>query len=226
MDISCEPSQFFTHPAHNAHIGTFIANYTLDNAQNIALQHAHKAHGAAIATRPILLDGQLAQALDEEHDVGARVHVGSLELLEDARVQVLVHVAVLERIEGGLLQRRVRRAEMRQQRREALAHFERVRHGCGCWRAAGGGRCGRPTTGGPKVCARMSEIEAYPTPRSLALHSSRHSTHALDSDSLLCHFTHTHTHNGFVSGIKGSDIDRPRLRYALLSSTFSIPTPQ
>lgn len=90
--------------AHDSDIRALLANYTLNHRQNVALQHAHKAHGAAFAGRwPAIFHGHLAQALDEEHDVGARVHVGAFELLEDARVQVLVHVAVLERIDGSFL---------------------------------------------------------------------------------------------------------------------------
>lgn len=119
-----------TYLSHNPDIGALFANYVFDNRQNISLQHPHKAHSTALARRrPAVFHSHLAQALDEEHYVCARVHVGALQLLEDARVQVLVHVAVLKRIDGGFLDRRVRRAQMRQQRCEALAHLERVRHG-------------------------------------------------------------------------------------------------
>ena len=94
--------------------------------------------------------GHIAKVLDEVHDVRTVVHgtleepsylatcierVGgdvlgtyTLELLEDARVQVLVHVAVLEREVGGLLGRVDGGIEVREVLGEAHAHFERVGH--------------------------------------------------------------------------------------------------
>src|SRR5690242_3968514 len=128
--------------AHYPDICSLYTNDTLDNRQDVSLQHPHEAHCTALARRrPTIFDSHLAQTFDEEHDVGSRVHIGAVQLLEDARVQVLVHVAVLKCIGGGFLDRRVRRAQMRQQRREALTHLERVGHGVQCERLVTVPRC-------------------------------------------------------------------------------------
>lgn len=129
--------------AHYPDICSLYTNNALDDRQDISLDHPHEAHCTALARRrPTVFDSHLAQAFNEEHDVGARVHVGAVQLLEDARVQVLVHVAVLKRIGSSFLNRRVRRAQMRQQRREALTHLERVGHGVRCWQLVTVPRCG------------------------------------------------------------------------------------
>lgn len=69
-----------------------------------------------------------AQVLDEVHDVGAIVHRISFELFEDARVQVFVHVPVLEGVVGGLLRGGGGGVEVLELRGEAHAHFEGVGH--------------------------------------------------------------------------------------------------
>lgn len=52
----------------------------------------------------------------------------TFELLQDARVQILVHVAILQSIMGGFLGRVDRSIEMLQLRGEAHTDLERIRH--------------------------------------------------------------------------------------------------
>jgi len=47
------------------------------------------------------LDTQLAEMFQEIHDVGAIVHVVSLQLFQDTGVEVFVHVAMFEGILGA-----------------------------------------------------------------------------------------------------------------------------
>jgi len=69
-------------------------------------------------------------------------------------VQVLVHLAVLEREDGGLLERGVRGGEVREQRGEAHADLEGVGHG-------GGGAGGREGVW-MLVQARKAEVRVEP----------------------------------------------------------------
>lgn len=114
--------------ANDADVGAFFAYDAFYDSQYVSLQHADVAHCARVA-RVVVPDGVFAEAFDEEHDVRAGVHVGAFELLEDAGVEVFVHFTVLQRVESGLLERRVGCAEVGEQRREALTDLERVGHG-------------------------------------------------------------------------------------------------
>ncbi len=99
-DIIFEIAHLTNHP----HIGPLGAHDALDNRQYVSLEHSYEAHSTALAShRSSILDGHFTQALDEEHDICARVHVGAFQLLENARVQILIHITVLKRIDGGFL---------------------------------------------------------------------------------------------------------------------------
>lgn len=68
------------------------------------------------------------EVLKEIHDVGPVVHVIPLEVLQDARVKILVHDMVLERIAGGFLRRGGGGGEVGEEIREAKPYFERIGH--------------------------------------------------------------------------------------------------
>jgi hypothetical protein len=98
--------------------GAIIGSNGIDNSDNISLHHPNIV-GVAI------LLGEIEEVLDEVHDIGPNVHVAlrfqvsletqhyspfvivgmtyPLELLEDAGVQVLTHVFVLQGKLGGFL---------------------------------------------------------------------------------------------------------------------------
>lgn len=68
--------------------------------------------------------------LEKIHDIRAIVHVvAALEALEDAGVQVLVHVAMLEGVVRGFNQRGSGGGEVGEEGGEAHADFEGVGHG-------------------------------------------------------------------------------------------------
>ena len=56
------------------------------------------------------------------------IEAHTFELLEDTRMQVLVHIPVLERKMRGLLSRVDRGIEVRELVGEAHAHLERISH--------------------------------------------------------------------------------------------------
>lgn len=68
-------------------------------------------------------------------------------------MQVLVHFAVFERIDGGFLERRVRGGEAGEEGCEVLAHFEGVGHG----KDAGRGSLRYRLLGAMKVYAPCGE---------------------------------------------------------------------
>ena len=53
-----------------------------------------------------------------------------LQLLQDARVEVLVHVIVLDGVAGGLLRRSSRSVEVLKLVGETHSHFKWVSHSC------------------------------------------------------------------------------------------------
>lgn len=121
--------------------GAIIRGNSVDNTDDVALHHADVVG----MTTPLC---QVEKVLDEVHDVGTGVHVVlcvqvsrwsvvlwghayPFKLLKDTRVQILVHVFVLEGILGSFLCGSDGCVEVLQLRGEAHTHFERVSHGGG-----------------------------------------------------------------------------------------------
>ena len=136
-----------THPPHDLDVGRPGAVARRDgvhDAQYVPLHHADEVG-------VVLAQGHVAEVLDEVHDVCAVVHgelprapTGQLsgcgsrkseeptdpfQLLQDARVQVLVHVSVLEGVVGGFLGGVGGGVEVLELGGEAHADFEGVGHG-------------------------------------------------------------------------------------------------
>ena len=109
---------------HNPHVrrpASIPRANGLHHPQYVPLHHPHKLDGP-------LFTRQIAQMLDEIHNIRPVVHGVALQLLEDARMEVLVHFAVLEGEDGGFLEGRMGGAEVREEGCEAHADFEGVGH--------------------------------------------------------------------------------------------------
>lgn len=122
--------------------GTIVGSNSIHNANNVAL-HEPDIFGMTI---PL---SHIQKMLNKIHDIGPCVHIVlqslvrtthrnklprtkvaySLELLKNARMQIFVHISVLESILGGFLGGRDRGVEVLQLVDKAHTHFERVGHG-------------------------------------------------------------------------------------------------